>query len=255
MEKLQELAQLWQQSKSTVILSGAGMSTASGIPDFRSKTGLWKKNPESLATLNALYNMPDEFYFFYCWRITKLWQIAPNAGHQFLAKAEQNNMVDLIVTQNVDGLHQRAGNKKVTELHGRLHTVSCLKCKQNFSSKIMSCDDIEDKKDKYKYTKECLCSECGGFLRPDVVLFGEMLPTDNWQKSVEAAKNADLIIVLGSSLLVGPANQIPDYTLSNGGKLVIINNDKTHLDKYASIVINDDIVKTLADLEKQFDWS
>ena len=253
MEKIEKLAKLWQEAKYPVIFTGAGISTASGIPDFRSKTGLWKQRPESLATLNALYNMPNEFYFFYQWRLSKLWQIKPNAAHNILAEAEQKGLVKLVITQNVDGLHQRAGSKKVSELHGTMYTVSCLACMSSFDSKVMIPEGVDFDKitsDDYQPGPECFCSQCGANLRPDVVLFGEQLPENNWRESVQAAQNADFILVIGSSLLVGPANSLPNYTLRNGGKLAIINNDATHLDSMAEVVINEDISKTLQAVAK-----
>ncbi len=255
-DKIKKIATLWKNAKNVVILSGAGMSTASGLPDFRSKTGLWRQRPEALATLNALQKTPDEFYFFYQWRIAKLWQTLPNFGHTMLAEMEKDGKVSLIVTQNVDSLHQRAGSEKVDELHGSLRTVSCLKCASVYDSKSIIPPDVnwddEQKADGYKHGQECYCPNCGGQLRPDVVLFGEQLPLRNWQQAVAAAQNASLIVVLGSSLLVGPANQLPSYTLGHGGKLVIINNDPTQLDSAAAVVINDDIPKTLQKVQEEF---
>lgn len=253
MEKIEKLAELWQKAKYPVIFTGAGISTASGIPDFRSKTGLWKQRPESLATLNALYNMPGEFYFFYQWRLSKLWQIEPNLAHKVVAEQEKNGRVNLVITQNVDGLHQRAGSVKVSELHGTMYTVSCLACGASFDSKIMAPPDKDFdkiKSEEYQPGPECFCQHCGANLRPDVVLFGEPLPEDNWQQSVQAAQKSDFMLVIGSSLLVGPANMLPVYTLRKGGKLAIINNDPTHLDSQADVVINDDISKTLLQVQK-----
>ncbi len=253
MTDIKKAADLWLKAKKVIILSGAGMSTASGLPDFRSKTGLWQQRPEALATLNALNNTPDEFYFFYQWRITRLWQVQPNSGHVMLANMEKRQMVDMIVTQNVDAFHQRAGSENVLELHGSLRTVSCLKCHKVYDSKQLipqSADWEEQTSVDYKHGKECFCQACGGYLRPDVVLFGESLPVSNWQKAVAAARQADLIVVLGSSLLVGPANQLPNYVLEAGGKVIIINNDKTYLDSSAEVVINDDIAKSLEGIEK-----
>lgn len=255
MDKIEQAAKIWKNAKKTVVLSGAGMSTASGLPDFRSKTGLWKQRPEALATLNALNNSPDEFYFFYQWRIARLWQTEPNAGHIVLSNLEEKGFLDLIVTQNVDGLHQRAGSKKIAQLHGTLQTVSCIGCKKVYDSRQLVPKDIDwetQTSEGYKHGAECLCEVCGKNLRPDVVLFGEQLPGDNWQKAMETARTANLLVVLGSSLLVGPANLLPNYTLRNGGKLIIINNDTTHLDSTADVVIHEDIPTVLAQIEKQF---
>jgi NAD-dependent deacetylase len=218
------------------------------LPDFRSETGLWKKRPEALATLDALYDDADEFYFFYQWRIAKLAKVKPNQGHIILAGLEKQKKLRLIATQNVDGLHQKAGSDNVLELHGNMDTVSCLDCRKSYDSLgILPAGVDWDKADSvgYKHGRDCLCPECGGYLRPDVVLFGEQLPADSWHKAALAAEQADVIVVLGTSLLVGPANQLPFYTLQGGGKIVIVNNDPTPFDKNASIVINADLVESL----------
>ena len=256
MDKIKKLAEFWQNAKYPIVFTGAGISTASGIPDFRSKTGLWKQRPESLATLSALHNMPSEFYFFYQWRLSKLWQIKPNSAHQMIATAEEKGLIKEVITQNVDGLHQRAGSKKVTELHGTMYTVSCLDCNASFESTVMlpigkDLDKISS--EDYQPGKECFCKHCGANLRPDVVLFGEFLPEAKWQQSLQAVKKADFILVLGSSLLVGPANTLPAHVLKNGGKLAIINNDQTYLDNQAAVVINKDITETLLHIQRIFD--
>jgi NAD-dependent deacetylase len=256
MNKVIQAASLWQAADNAVVLTGAGMNTASGLPDFRSQTGLWKKRPESLATLDALYTDPDEFYFFYQWRIAKLAEAKPNQGHVILADLERQGKLHLIATQNVDGLHQKAGSSNVIELHGSINTVSCLDCGASYDSgKILPTGVNWDKAADcgYKHGQECLCLQCGGYLRPDVILFGEQLPVDAWSEAVSGAEKADIILVLGSSLLVGPANQLPYYTLRNGGKLMIINNDPTPLDADASVAIHADIVESLAQIKEMMD--
>ena len=132
-----EIAAAWSEAKFPVVFTGAGMSTESGLPDFRSAKGLWKQRPESLATLEAQQQIPDGFCFFYQWRIDELGKVESNAGHKILAQFEQNGKLQAVITQNVDGLHQRAGSKNVTELHGTLRTVSCLQCGASFPSAVL----------------------------------------------------------------------------------------------------------------------
>ena len=131
---ISEIAKAWKKAKRVVVFTGAGMSTESGLPDFRSAQGMWKQRPESLATLKALSETPAEFYFFYQWRIQKLGEVYPNAGHLALALLEKQGHVQHLITQNVDGLHQSAGSKNVAELHGTLKTVSCLQCQNHYDA-------------------------------------------------------------------------------------------------------------------------
>lgn len=234
---LKEIADYWRQSKSVVVFTGAGMSTESGLPDFRSKQGLWKQRPESLATLDALRRTPDEFYFFYQWRIQQLWQVEPNAGHKALAELELKGKLLQTVTQNVDSLHQRAGSGKVCELHGTLKTVSCLKCRRSYDSRqllpVRQGWEEEYVAGTYRHGEECFCPHCQGNLRPDVVLFGEALPEESWQQAVHFSRRAGLFIVIGSSLLVSPANALPRIAVEAGSKLLILNQDETPLDSLA----------------------
>lgn len=248
-DNIQEIANIWSQAKHVVVFSGAGMSTDSGIPDFRSVQGLWRTRPESLATMQAFRTIPDEAYYFYQWRIEKLWGIKPNRGHEIIAKLQANNLVHSVLTQNVDGLHQRAGSKCVTELHGTLSTVSCMNCGTVYDSKqLLPHDSLPESSfinAGYKHGIECYCPKCQGMLRPDVVLFGEQLPANAWEKAINESSKADLFVVLGSSLVVSPANYCPQAVVSNGGKLLIINNERTPLDDIATWTIRDNISQVL----------
>lgn len=247
---LQEIALAWQSAKAVAVFTGAGMSTESGLPDFRSRQGLWKQRPESLATLAALHNTPDEFYFFYQWRIRQLWQVEPNAGHQALASLERSGHLQHIVTQNVDGLHQRAGSQQVSELHGSLKTVSCLDCRASYDSRQLLPRqegwETAYQAGTYRYGAECSCPSCKGKLRPDVVLFGEALPESPWRQAVQMARSAELFVVVGSSLLVSPANQLPQSALAQGAKLLIINQEPTPLDAQATWKLDNKAAETLA---------
>ncbi|NNU82780.1 NAD-dependent deacylase [Geobacillus sp. BMUD] len=225
------------ESRRTVVLTGAGMSTESGLSDFRSpRTGLWARfNPSELATIDALYRRRESFVEFYQYRIRTLQQCQPHDGHRLLADWEQRGIVQTIVTQNVDGFHQQAGSRRVIELHGSLRTVHCQRCGQS--------------KPSFVYLHGVLTCECGGVLRPSVVLFGEPLPENAINAAWEAARQADLFLVLGSSLQVAPANQLPLVAKRNGAKLVIINWEPTELDDLADAVIQQrkigDVLKEL----------
>lgn len=213
-------------SNYTVVFTGAGMSTESGLPDFRSSNnGLWtKKDPSKLASTKALNENVDEFITFYRNRVLGVNEYRPHKGHEILAKWEIQGLIQSIITQNVDGFHQLAGSKRVAELHGTLQRLHCQKCKLEYSSE--------------EYLKKEYYCQCGGILRPSIVLFGESLPEQAFHFALEEAEKAELFIVLGSSLTVTPANQFPLIAKENGAKLVIINMEPTDFDIYANEVIN-----------------
>ncbi len=220
------IPELLKESKYTVVFTGAGMSTESGLPDFRSSgTGLWtKKDPSEIASTKALNENVKEFTEFYRERVLGVKEFGPHRGHYILAEWEEKGIIQSIITQNVDGFHQLAGSKRVAELHGTLQKLHCQSCGKEYDS------------EEY-VNREYYCS-CGGILRPNVVLFGEMLPQDAFQMAVEEAEKAELFIVLGSSLTVTPANQFPLLAKQSGAKLVIVNLDPTPLDMYADEVIH-----------------
>lgn len=251
---LDEVAAAWRQAAYPVVFTGAGMSTESGLPDFRSAQGLWRQRPESLATMDALRRAPEEFYFFYQWRIARLWATTPNAGHAALAALAAAGFVRRLITQNVDGLHQRAGSEAI-ELHGTLRTVSCLGCGTAYDSRALlpATPGWEDdyRAGRYQPGPECLCPACGGSIRPDVVLFGESLPPDAWAAAMQASQAADFFVVVGSSLAVGPANLCPAFALEGGARLAIINQEATHLDSRADWVFRDRAAGVLAALRER----
>ena len=235
---ISEIAKAWKKAKRVVVFTGAGMSTESGLPDFRSAQGMWKQRPESLATLKALSETPEEFYFFYQWRIQRLCEVYPNAGHLALALLEKQGHVQHLITQNVDGLHQSAGSKNVAELHGTLKTVSCLQCQSHYDASALLPTrqgwEQQYRAGEYHIGPECFCPQCKGKLRPDVVLFGEALPQKTLQESEVWSKEAELFVVIGSSLVVSPANSLPQIAVRAGAKLLIINQDPTPLDVLAT---------------------
>jgi NAD-dependent deacetylase len=229
-----------QNAKNVVVFTGAGMSTESGLPDFRSSNnGLWrKKDPSKIASTQALNNNVDEFIEFYRERVLKVKEFNPHKGHYILAEWEKTGKLHSIITQNVDGFHQLAGSKRVAELHGSLKQLRCQSCGKKYDSEGY-------------INKEYHCS-CGGVLRPNVVLFGEALPQDAFQFAQEEAVKSDLFIVLGSSLSVTPANQFPLIAKEHGAKLVIVNQEKTEMDHYADQVIpNIKIGELLQELDKE----
>ena len=211
----------------TVIFSGAGLSTESGLQDFRSKDGIWAHaDPTQLASIGALERNYAQFLDFYKARLYVPESVQPNIGHKLAAEWESKGYVDGIITQNVDRLHQKAGSVKVAELHGSLEPVRC-----------HSCGKIWDKQ-YFLDGKSCVC---GGKLRPSVVLFGEMLPDGPLALADEWSSDCETFIVLGSSLVVSPANYFPRQAKNHGANLIIINRDGTPLDHIADLVVHESI--------------
>lgn len=227
-EKLDKLYKMIKTSKSTMVLTGAGMSTESGIPDFRSpKTGLWEKmDPMEALSTEVLYNNPKKFYKVGYKILLSMKDAQPNKGHYALAEMEKMGYIDGIITQNIDNLHHKAGSKYILEVHGQTRTGSCINCGQK-----VELDVITEKVDKGQIPP--LCDLCGGILRPDVVFFGDQLPED-FNIAWEKVKKSDLLIVIGSSLTVVPVNYLPQIAK----KVAIINVGKTAYDRYADVVIN-----------------
>ncbi|MDI9371239.1 MAG: NAD-dependent deacylase [Synergistaceae bacterium] len=234
---VKKLADAIAASREMAVFTGAGMSTESGLPDFRSSDGLWKKyRPEELASIDALNRNFGEFASFYRQRIATLGEVQPNRGHLVLADWERRGLVKGIITQNVDGLHHAAGSTVVHELHGTLREVRC-----------QSCGHVRPAS---TFADEAECDKCGGKMRPGVVLFGEMLPEDTLQASSELASSCGVFLVLGSSLTVSPANMLPERARRSGAKLFIVNKTPTHLDSLADGVIRTSIGETLASVDE-----
>lgn len=220
------LDKILKESNYTVVFTGAGMSTESGVSDFRSKNGLWSgKNPQWLASRDAMANSREEFVEFYRKRMEALKGITPHTGYDILTEWGKRGLVQSIITQNTDGLHEQVENPNVITLHGTIQKLHCDHCKQEYST------------ENY-FMNELICS-CGGFIRPSVILFGESLDTKALHLAERESERADLFIVLGSSLVVSPANSFPLIAKERGAKLVIVNNDPTPLDEYADLVVNE----------------
>lgn len=234
------LASLIRESNHTIVFTGAGMSTESGLPDFRSSnSGLWEQeDPSRVASTEALNKNVEQFFRFYRHRVLGVQDCKPHVGHLILADWERKGLIQGVITQNVDGFHAEAGTKNCMELHGTLQKVHCQTC-----GKIYGND---------RYTEEQYYCSCDGTLRPSVVLFGEMLPEETFAKALYETEQCDLFIVLGSSLTVTPANQFPLLAKEHGAKLIIVNREPILLDHYADAVIhNKDIGVVLAEANQE----
>lgn len=244
MDAVHELAQRVRESRHAVVLTGAGASTDSGLPDFRSKQGLWQGiDPMKLASLSALRRNPVEFYRFYRFRLSKLSEAAPNPVHTGLAALQQAGYIKALVTQNIDGLHQAGGSPDVIEMHGSLRECVCMQCGARFSSTLIDVD-VAGPADVPR------CPDCQGVLKPGVILFEEALPEDAVERALDATLKADLFIVVGSSLEVGPVNQLPALAAERGADLAIINLGETHLDRRARWLIRDRAATVIGQMRK-----
>ena len=236
-----DLAALVRERRPCTVLTGAGISTESGIPDFRSPTGIWAKyDPMEYATIAAFRRDPVKVWEFYALRFEVLTKAEPNEGHLALAELERRGLLEAVVTQNIDGLHARAGSDSVVEVHGSIRSASCLECGERvpLEDVIAALDDAPAPP----------CPRCGAVLKPDVVMFGELLPAAAIDRAVELAQRAGLLLVVGSSLEVHPVAGLPAETISAGGALAIVNRGPTPFDGLASIRIDGGAGETLSAL-------
>ena len=235
MEKQENLKRLIEEADNIVFFGGAGVSTASGIKDFRGKNGLYKEKmdypPEYLLSSNCFYQEPELFFKFYKENMNTL-EYEPNIVHKYLSKLERIGKLKAIVTQNIDGLHQKAGSKNVYEIHGTIYKNHCVKCHKFYDAQSVFASDGIPK------------CECGGIIKPDVVLYGEMLPPC-YNEALLAISKADLLLVAGTSLTVEPATSLVRLCQ---GKLVILNDTKTPYDNLATLVINAKLEDIFANL-------
>jgi NAD-dependent deacetylase len=230
--------ELFKKSHNIVVLTGAGISTESGIPDFRSpKTGLWSQYPEKIVEISFFKEHPELFYKFLSTNLKNTFKAKPNYSHYFLSEYEKKGLIKAVITQNIDGLHQKADSKKVLELHGNLTEAICLNCNKKYNTSLL----IKTLEENNMVPK---CS-CGGLIKPNIIFFGELLPQQALSESYFLTEHCDLFVVLGSSLLVTPAALLPYKAKESGAKVAIINIQKTPFDVYADIVINDKISKVL----------
>jgi len=237
---IRRAAELVGQSKYTIALTGAGISTPSGIPDFRSQgTGLWANyNPMEIATIYAFRHRPEEFFKWIRPLAHQMVEAQPNAAHRALADLERAGRLAAVITQNIDGLHQRAGTSAVVELHGNIYTATCMRCYQVYSSDAFLHPLIDE-------GRMPLCPACGNVLKPNAILFGEALPVQALIAAKRAITRCDLMLVAGSSLEVAPAADLPMLAVSRQARLIIINRDPTHLDHQGDVIIHDDLAVVL----------
>jgi NAD-dependent deacetylase len=230
-EKVKEFINLVSSASNAVALTGAGISTESGIPDYRSPgTGLWEKMDQSVVSLEGFMIDPTRYYSFAIEMYPIRRSAKPNPAHYLLAEFEKSKLLNGVITQNVDGLHQEAGSGNVYELHGSLRQAVCLGC-----SSITLMDEVMER--VVAGENPPLCKGCGGILKPNAIFFGEMLPRVPLEMAFELTRKSDLFLVIGSSLQVSPANMLPDVALRAGAKLVIINLTPTLYDMDANLVI------------------
>ncbi|NUR78176.1 MAG: NAD-dependent deacylase [Thermoleophilia bacterium] len=220
------LAELIRANQPCVALTGAGVSTESGIPDFRSAGGIWAQyDPYEVASIEGFRRDPERVWEFYGHRLAALADARPNAAHAALAELESRGLVEAVVTQNVDRLHASAGSRDVIEVHGSIGGAVCL-----------SCGNREE--DARALLPLPRCAGCGAILKPGVVMFGELLPAAAIDRATALAQSAGLLLVIGTSLEVWPVSGLPDETLAHGGRLAIVNRDPTPYDERAELVIH-----------------
>jgi len=238
-----KLKEIVANSKHLVAFTGAGLSAESGIPTYRGAGGLWSQyDPAKYANIQYFLQDPSYYWnFFKDVRYPTLKKARPNPAHDALAALEKQGILKLVITQNIDGLHQMAGQSHVCELHGNTRQIVCLDC-----SKTLTMDEVfEEFIEKDQIPPAC---SCGGILKPDVVLFGEALPPEALQEAHRAASSCDTFLVVGSSLVVYPAAQIPLIAKENGAVLAIVNLDPTPLDHEADLVIHESAAQVLSAL-------
>ena len=238
-EQIQQAAELIKQANHIVAMTGAGISTPSGIPDFRSPdSGLWDKaDPLAVASIYAFRQNPQKFYNWIHPLSRMMLNAAPNPAHYALAQLEKEGKLKAVITQNIDDLHNKAGSQILYELHGHLRQMTCIRC-----YRVQESTEIIKKFIADGLAPHC---QCGGILKPNVILFGEQLPMQEYISAQRAIANADLVLVAGSSLEVSPASDLPALALQNGARLIIINYQPTYLDSQANLIIRGDVADVL----------
>jgi NAD-dependent deacetylase len=222
------LAELVRGAQPCVVLTGAGVSTESGIPDFRSAGGIWATyDPMDVASIEGFHRDPESVWEFYGRRLALLQQVQPNAAHVVLAELETDGLVQAVITQNVDGLHARAGSRDVIEVHGSLAAAVCPACGERVPAGELRLPLPR-------------CGSCDAVLKPGVVMFGEVLPRAALERAVALAGAAGLLLVVGSSLQVWPVAGLPEETLRSGGRIAVVNREPTPYDDQATVVIRAD---------------
>jgi NAD-dependent deacetylase len=238
------LAHLIREHQPCVVLTGAGMSTESGLPDFRSQEGIWTTvDPYEVATIDVFRRDPERVWAWYGPRIQSILDVQPNPGHLALAALERAGLVQAVVTQNIDTLHTRAGSVEVVEAHGSIRRAVCLSCGTP--------EPLAGVLEQLERLPAPVCAACGAIPKPDVVLFGELLPLEAIARAEELARGASLLLVVGSSLQVWPVAGLPEATIRHGGALAIVNREPTTYDDRAALVVAESAGVTLAEAARR----
>ena len=237
---IRKAAALLRGAEFAVALTGAGSSTPSGIPDFRSRgSGLWTRYlPTEVATLSAFNRHPERFFEWLRPLASHMLSAQPNPAHLALAALEQRNFIKAVITQNIDGLHRRAGSQNVLPVHGTLETMTCVTCYRQVSAEAYTRPYIEE-------GVVPRCEVCGSYLKPDVVLFEEQLPAKIWLKARQASDSCDLMLIAGTSLLVFPVAQLPERAWRRGARIIIVNKTPTYMDEHADVVLRGDVAEII----------
>lgn len=237
----QQAADILSGAKHGVALTGAGISTPSGIPDFRSPTaGLWEDvDPMTVASIYGFRRDPKQFYEWMRPLARLMLDAEPNPAHHALAALENMGHINALVTQNIDTLHSRAGSNRVFEVHGHMRDSTCIEC-----FKVQNTD--QDAMRRYLESGEIpRCRKCGGILKPNVILFGEQLPVTVLLAAQDVIRNCDVLLIAGSSLVVAPVSELPRQALAHNAKIIIINYERTYIDRHADVVIHEDLAQVL----------
>ena len=235
-DEIQHSAGILAASKHAVALTGAGISTPSGIPDFRTpQTGLWERcDPMQVASIQVFCRDPQVFYDWIRPLAEKTAQAQPNPAHLALAEMERAGVIKTVCTQNIDGLHHKAGSVHVLELHGSMRQATCMRCGSNVPSDQLWAQVSE-------HVEIPHCHRCQGIMKPDIVLYGEDLPTDVLFEAQDEARNCDVMLVVGSSLEVYPAAELPLMAWRHGAQVIIVDRQPTEMDSQATVVVRDDV--------------
>lgn len=242
-EAIRRAAHIIRASNYAVALTGAGISTPSGIPDFRSpNSGLWEQDSAvETASIFGFKRHPQAFYNWMRPLAQRVMRAHPNPAHVALAQLEQAGYIKSIITQNIDMLHSKAGSQAVIEIHGHLRKATCIECFTEYTAEPLIIRFLENGKLPY-------CSECGGILKPNVILFGEQLPVRELLAARQVSRQCDLMIVVGSSLQVAPAGDFPVLVKDRGAKLIVINYQETHVDNIADVLFRENAANVLPEI-------
>lgn len=243
LEQIGRAAEIMRSSERIVALTGAGFSRPSGIPDFRSDAGLWSRyDPAEVASLSGFQRNPRRFFDWFLPLLDMIEAALPNAAHHALAELERCGRVSAVITQNIDGLHHRAGSREVYELHGHLRSATCIEC----GHQIPAAPAIRSMR-----SRRALRCSCGGLIKPDVVLFDELLPRGLYWLARRAVETCDALVVAGTALEVFPVGELPQVARRSGAKVIILNQSATHFDPYTDVVVRADVAEVLPELAER----